>query len=105
MLGEGIALTATHIALLRTVEQTGSLSRAAAACAIPYRTARYQLSRIERIGGLRLLAARSGGVPGGGSTLTAEAHELLARWEIFSGDFDDWLRTRFALAFGQTGGQ
>jgi len=100
-LGAGVALTATHIALLQGVTRTGSLRRASEGCDLPYPTARYHIRRLERAYGVRLLATRSGGMRGGSTNLTAEALELLERWAVFSAGFDDWLRARFLLAFAQ----
>jgi molybdate transport system regulatory protein len=98
-LGEDLALSEWRVALLEAVAAVGSLARAAERLNIPYRTARYKLREIERHLGLRLLAGQSGGADGGGSALTPEARELIARWRAFSNGLDPVVAERFRATF------
>ncbi len=73
-----------RIALLREIEDTGSLSAAARALGITYRTAWSWARAINRTMGIDLVAPSRGGGGGGGSRLTPEgraALDQLARLE------------------------
>jgi molybdate transport system regulatory protein len=99
-IGDGdLALSEWRVALLEAVASTGSLARAAERLKMPYRTARYKLREIERHLGLALLAGQSGGADGGGSALTPEARELIARWRAFSNGLDPIVAERFRATF------
>lgn len=97
--GGAIALSDPPVALLEAVARHGSLARAAEALNIPYRTARHKLREIERHLGLALLVGQSGGSAGGGSDLTPEARELIARWRAFSLGLDAIAAARFRATF------
>ena len=70
--------------LLMMVDETGSLSGAAAAIGMSYNKAWHLIRRLEQVLGFRLLVRRAGGIAGGGSELTPQAHELLARYAAFT---------------------
>jgi molybdate transport repressor ModE-like protein len=85
--------------LLQAIEETGSLSRAAAQMDVPYRTAWYKLKEIEGQLGMRLVTTHSGGSDGGGSSLTPEGQDILRRfWRIYR-DVEDLVRRRFEREF------
>jgi molybdate transport system regulatory protein len=69
--------------LLRRVESTGSLHRAAADMNMSYRKAWLVLRAIEKRLGFSLLDRKVGGVSGGGSTVTEEARRFMRRYEAF----------------------
>ena len=98
-IGGKIALSEWRVALLEAVEETGSLARAAERLAVPYRTASYKVREIEEHLGVRLLEGQSGGAEGGGSRLTPEARDLIARFRAFSAGLDDWVDAHFRAAF------
>lgn len=66
--------------LLRTVDDEGSLNRAADALGRSYSRAHERLTALESAFG-PLVERRRGGPGGGGSVLTADARELLARYD------------------------
>ena len=66
--------------LLVLVEQTGSLSAAAAAMGMSYSKAWRIIKQMETRLGFPLIERRTGGAEGGGSTLTAEARDLICRY-------------------------
>lgn len=102
-IGDDLALSEWRVALLEAVAATGSLARAAERLNIPYRTARYKLREIERHLGLVLVTGQSGGADGGGSVLTLEARELIARWRAFSNGLDPIVTARFSATFREVG--
>jgi len=98
-----LVLSEWRLDLLAAVGETGSLSGAAERLDVPYRTAWHKLKAVEKKLGVRLLETQSGGSGGGGSVLTAEAHELIRRFrrvrqgvselvtKRFESEFADWL--------------
>jgi molybdate transport system regulatory protein len=95
-----LALSEWRIRLLEKTAETGSLARAAEAIGVPYRTAWAKLKDIESSLGVRLLATQSGGADGGGSELTPEAVELIARFRRVTAGLSALVAERFAAEFG-----
>jgi molybdate transport system regulatory protein len=86
--------------LLRRVEVTGSLHRAAADMKMSYRKAWLMLNAIERRLGITLIERRVGGVSGGGSRLTQEAHDFMKRYEAFRDEIEEALDLIYEKHFG-----
>lgn len=97
-----VVLSDWRIELLETVDATGSLALAAKRLRVPYRTAWHKLHAIEGQLGTKLLATRSGGKQGGGSRLTAEARQLIARFHRVSAGLNELVEQRFRAEFGKT---
>lgn len=70
--------------LLEAVETTGSLNKAAAEVNLSYGGVLRVLRRSEERLGFALLERRIGGSSGGGSRLTPEAMDLMARYRLFT---------------------
>lgn len=70
--------------LLRSVEETGSLRKAAISMNMAYTKALKLLQNAEKNLGYKLLDRVTGGHDGGGSRLTAEGKEWLDKYEKFS---------------------
>lgn len=85
--------------LLRGVEDTGTLSRAAKHMGMSYSKAWRMVDEIERGLDTRLLERHAGGPTGGGSCLTAEGSLVLERFEAFIRDADDMLEALFYKHF------
>ena len=69
--------------LLRAVEQSGSLREAAGSMNLAYSKALKMVHRAENVLGFALTETTIGGRGGGGSVLTPEAKDFLARYEQF----------------------
>ena len=69
--------------LLRAVEETGSLRSAALSMDMAYTKALKLLRHAEQAVGAPLTARSAGGRDGGGSRLTPEGKELLAKYEAY----------------------
>lgn len=78
--GPGIA------ALLRAVEQTGSLQKAAESMGMAYSKAWKMIKEIEQLWGFPLTFRDIGGKNGGGSVLTPGGRLLLERYESFTAE-------------------
>src|SRR5215213_752920 len=85
------------------VDAHGSLSRAAEALAVPYRTAWERVKATEGEIGFRLLDSESGGPDGGGSRLTPQARDLCRRFRRVSSGIQEVVSRRFAAEFGNGG--
>jgi molybdate transport system regulatory protein len=95
-----VVLSEWRVELLEAIDAHGSLSRAAEALDIPYRTAWERVKATEGEIGFRLLDSESGGLDGGGSSLTPQARELCRRFRRISGGIQEVVSRRFAVEFG-----
>ena len=86
--------------LLRGVERTGSLRKAAAELGMSYNKAWSNIRAMEERLGFALLNRSTGGASGGGSTLTPPAVELLARFDALEQEAACALNALFAKHFG-----
>jgi molybdate transport system regulatory protein len=86
--------------LLRRVDATGSLNRAAKDMAMSYSKAWRIVHEVEQRLGLELFARRTGGTGGGGSCLTDQGRLLLRRFDALSQAADEALDELFATHFG-----
>lgn len=102
--GKDVVLSTWRVDLLEAIEAHGSLSRAANALDIPYRTAWERVKEMETQLGVRLLESESGGADGGGSRLTPTARDLCARFRRVSHGIEEVIASRFAAEFGDLGG-
>jgi molybdate transport system regulatory protein len=93
--GPDVLLSEWRVELLEAVEATGSLAAAALKLGVPYRTAWERVREAEDRLGARLLASESGGADGGGSHLTPEAHDLIARFRRVTSGIADLVERRY----------
>lgn len=93
--GDNVLLSEWRITLLEAVAETGSLAAAAARIGVPYRTAWDRIKETEARLDIRLLASESGGAEGGGSRLTVEATDLVARFRRVTAGVADEVERRF----------
>jgi molybdate transport system regulatory protein len=93
VLGEG------RRALLRAVENSGSISQAARLLKITYRKAWGQIKFMEEQLGVPLVLKLTGGVGGGGARLTLEAWELLAKYDRLIAGLQEQVNERFREVF------
>ena len=95
-----VVLSEWRVELLEAIDANGSLSRAAEALDVPYRTAWERVKATEAEIGVRLLESESGGADGGGSRLTPEARDLCRRFRRVSSGIQEVVSRRFAAEFG-----
>ncbi|PIV20082.1 MAG: molybdenum-binding protein [Deltaproteobacteria bacterium CG03_land_8_20_14_0_80_45_14] len=86
--------------LLRNVERTGSLSKAAAEMGMSYSKAWRLMRNLEERLNFPLLERRVGGASGGGSSITPKARNLLQRYEKFHKDVQGALEKIYKKHFG-----
>jgi molybdate transport system regulatory protein len=95
-----VLLSEWRIALLRGVRETGSLAKAAERLDVPYRTAWQRIQELEARLGVPLLETESGGTTGGGSRLTDNAIDLIARFEQLTEGIGELVEKRMRAEFG-----
>jgi molybdate transport system regulatory protein len=95
-----VVLSEWRVELLEAIDAHGSLTRAAEALNVPYRTAWERVKATEGEIGFRLLDSESGGLEGGGSRLTPQARDLCRRFRRVSGGIQEVVSRRFAAEFG-----
>jgi molybdate transport system regulatory protein len=88
--------------LLRGIQETGSLRKAAFAMGLAYKKARFLITGCERSLGFALTRRKIGGVTGGGSEVTAEAVELMRKHEKLRAEAERTLVEAYEKHFGQS---
>ncbi|MCX7857036.1 MAG: LysR family transcriptional regulator [Deltaproteobacteria bacterium] len=87
--------------LLKRIEETGSLSRAAKEMGISYKKAWQIINNCERRLGFKLLDKRAGGKKGGGSLVTEEGKNFMKSYEEFRDEIRDFVEKTFQKYFGK----
>lgn len=94
-----LVLSDWRVDLLQAVDELGSLAAAAERFDVAYRVAWGKIREIETRLGIPLLEGHSGGVGGGGTRLTPQGRELVARYNRFRAGLTELIEQRFAEAF------
>lgn len=94
-----VVLSAWRIRLLEAIEETGSITAAAAMLEVPYRRAWQRLHEMEERWGIPLVETETGGVGGGGARLTPKATELIARFHRFADGLESEIEARYQRTF------
>lgn len=84
-----------RMALLQAVAGTGSISGAAAAMDVHYRTAWQKINEMETGLGEKLVETQIGGKRGGGAQLTPLAQDLIAAFTQFSQEVEQQVQDQF----------
>jgi molybdate transport system regulatory protein len=89
-------LDARFFALLEALDRTGSINRAARTAGLSYKGAWLLLETAGNLASEPLLESSAGGPGGGGTRLTAAAHDLLGAWHALQSAHRDFLRAQEA---------
>jgi molybdate transport system regulatory protein len=92
--GEGILGDGKWL-LLRTIEEVGSISKAAVKLDISYRKAWGDLKKVEDLLGIPVIERHRGGQAGGSSVLTEQGVNLIKAYAKFHNDFDSSFKKSF----------
>ncbi len=96
---DGVTVDERDVEALRGIAEHGSMHRAAAELGRSYARIQQRVTELE--GSLGSLVTRKrGGKGGGGSTLTADAHELLARFDRLRAEFSGLARAEESVLSG-----
>lgn len=89
-----------RVRLLLLIDETGSLSDAAARMQLSYRRAWGKLREIEQNLGMKLVESAAGGAGGGGSRLTDDGQRLVRLYSEYRATIEAAMTTEFARIFG-----
>ena len=79
-LGPGLRIGPGKVALLETIDATGSISAAGRALGMSYRRAWLLVEDLNRTFAEPVVSTQTGGGHGGGTSLTAHGRELIVRY-------------------------
>jgi molybdate transport system regulatory protein len=96
-----VVLSAWRVALLETIEASGSISAAAEQLNIPYRRAWEKVQEIESGLGTNVVDTAVGGRGGGGARLTPAGRKAIEQFHRFSAGFEAEVARRYREAFGK----
>lgn len=94
-----IVLSEYRVRLLQLIEDTGSLTDAAAEMGLSYRRAWGKVREIEQNLGLKLVESAAGGAGGGGSRLTPAGARLIERFSRYRERVQSDLQRAFSSEF------
>lgn len=95
-----VVLSIWRARLLRAIQETGSISAAAAQLGIHYRTAWQKINEMETRLGQKLVDTQTGGPGGGGASLTPLALAYLDKFNQLSQSLEEHIRTQYQTIFG-----
>jgi len=88
--------------LFRAIEKTGSINKAAKDIKISYRKALSYIQTTEKRLGVKLVVRKTGGLHGGGATLTDESREFLRKYKLLENGVNEMLNRKFIKIFGNS---
>ena len=87
-------------ALLKAIDKLGSINKAAKDINLSYRKALSYIQTMEQRLGKKLVERKTGGLHGGGASLTKEAKEFMRKYEILEEGVNEMLDRKFQEVFG-----
>jgi molybdate transport system regulatory protein len=90
--GRGSTLGDERIRLLECIDRHGSISKAAKAAGISYKTAWDVIDEVNNLSPEPLVVRTSGGRGGGGTVLTGEGKEVVRLYRVIEGEHRKFLR-------------
>lgn len=91
--GNSKHLALEQFGLLAAIQESGSISAAAKAVGISYKTAWARIERLNNLSQLPLVARSTGGSKGGGTSLTSYGVEMLAGFSLLKEQHEDFLKS------------
>jgi len=85
--------------LLKKIDETGSIQKAAERMGMSYRHAWGFIRKIEKRSGIKFVETQIGGREGGGARLTPQGKEFLKRYSTFRDGLDEYIEKKFKRAF------
>lgn len=89
--GSGLRLASGSVGLLEAVAELGSITQAAQAVGISYRTAWQRIESLNNLAEAPLVTRAIGGSGGGGTKLTADGQRLLAQFRVLETEHQQFL--------------
>lgn len=92
---EGVLISEGRVQLLKWIESTGSLNKAAKAMDLSYQKARKLVDASNKAAKFPLIETQVGGNKGGGTVLTPYGQSVIAAFETINADCWKFLDTEF----------
>ena len=89
-------------ALFRAIDRLGSINKAAKDINLSYRKALSYIQIMELRLGEKLVDRKTGGLHGGGATLTKAARDFMKKYELLEAGVNEMLDKKFAEVFGNS---
>ena len=89
-------------ALFKAIDKTGSINKASKDIKMSYRKALSYIQTMEHRYGRRLVDRKTGGLHGGGASLTNEGREFLRKYELLEKGVNEMLNRKFIKIFGNS---
>lgn len=90
-----------QINFLKSIDETGSIQKAAAKMGISYRHAWGFIRKIEQHAGTKLVKTLIGGKEGGGARLTPAGKTLVEQYCAFQDGLKEYIHEKFKTAFSR----
>lgn len=88
-------------ALFKAIDKLGSINKAAKDINLSYRKALSYIQTMEQRLGKKLVERQTGGLYGGGASLTKEAKEFMRKYELLEDGVNEMLDKKFLEVFGK----
>lgn len=85
--------------LLLKIEEKGSIRKAASSMNLSYTKALNMIEVLEKGLGIKVLEKHIGGKDGGGSVLTAEIKEFIAKFDVFENEVENCITDLYDKQF------
>lgn len=97
LLPDNYKITKNRMELLKAIDETGSLSKAAKKVGMTYKAVWDAIYNIQNLSGISLILTKSGGKGGGGAVLSEEARHLLKSFYDKEKQINDYLNSLLPL--------
>ena len=87
-------------AFFKAIDRLGSINKAAKDINISYRKALSYIQMMEQRLGKKLVERQTGGLNGGGASLTDDAREFMQKYEMLEEGVNEMLDRKFIEVFG-----
>lgn len=87
-------------ALFKAIDKLGSINKAAKEINLSYRKALSYIQIMEQRLGTQLVERKTGGLHGGGASLTDEARNFMRKYELLEEGVNEMLDKKFTEVFG-----
>ncbi len=87
------------INLLKTIDELGSIQKAAEKMGLSYRHAWGMIQKMERRAGFKIVKTTIGGKEGGGALLTSQGEKLVQGYLTFRDNLDKFIKNKFKQEF------
>jgi molybdate transport system regulatory protein len=88
-------------ALLKAIDKLGSINKAAKDINLSYRKALSYIQTMEERLGKKLVERQTGGLHGGGASLTKEARKFIRKYEMLEEGVNEIIDKKFLEVFGK----